>query len=406
MVRKSTNRRLLTWGFVVFLISFALASAGNAQVKKEAKKDTKKAKKGDTKAQFVQLAWPEPPETPRIKFTDILASDLDVGRKVTGKESFRRFLTGEKPQLSHIYQPRDVVVSDDGKRIYASDFGAAVVFVFDREAKKIIKMPASYPFGLALDDQENLYIAEEDNRRILVFDRAGNNIRTITHEKLIRPTDITIDRARNRLYVADPAKKDSPEHSVKIFDLEGNLLGTIGKGKGECQGCLFFPTYVAVDKDGNVYVTSTLSSKVVVFDLNGNYLRDIGHRGDGFGMFDKPKGVALDSFGNVYVVDSGWSNVQIFNPQGEVLLFFGGRGDYPGLLKNPTGITIDKNNNIYVADFLNYRVTVYQLVNTKAEDSYVKLPDAGDVPEKTVIADQKQSIGKNEVSRVNAEPNK
>src|SRR5574341_794774 len=94
-------------------------------------------------------------------------------------------------------------------------------------------------------------------------------------------------------------------------------------------------------------------------------------------MFDKPKGVALDTFGNVYVADSGWSNVQIFNPKGRVLLFFGGRGPIPGMLKNPTAIATDRNNQIYVADYLNHRVEVYRLVNTKPEDSFLDPVGAG-----------------------------
>ena len=42
------------------------------------------------------------------------------------------------------------------------------------------------------------------------------------------------------------------------------------------------------------------------------------------------------------------------------------------MMKNPLSIAIDKNNLIYVGDYLNHRIGVYQLVNTKAEDSYVK----------------------------------
>jgi DNA-binding beta-propeller fold protein YncE len=156
-----------------------------------------------------------------------------------------------------------------------------------------------------------------------------------------------------------------------VFDLSGNLVRTVGSGRGDCDGCLLFPTFVAVDSGGNVYVSNTLNARIDVFDPDGKYLKRIGERGNSYGMFDKPKGVALDTFDNVYVVDSGWSNVQIFNQKGEVLLFFGGRGSNPGLLANPTGIAIDKRNRIYVADFLNYRVAVYQLVNATTDGSGV-----------------------------------
>jgi len=111
-----------------------------------------------------------------------------------------------------------------------------------------------------------------------------------------------------------------------------------------------------------------MNSRISVFDAQGEFVRTIGSRGDGFGLFDKPKGVDLDAFGNVYVVDSSWSNVQIFGPDGDVLLYFGGRGGYPGLLRNPTAIAIAPDNTIYVGDYLNRRVTIYRLVNTEAGD--------------------------------------
>jgi hypothetical protein len=44
------------------------------------------------------------------------------------------------------------------------------------------------------------------------------------------------------------------------------------------------------------------------------------------------------------------------------------------MMKNPLSIAIDKNNRIYVGDYLNHRIGVYQLVNTKAEDSFITPP--------------------------------
>ena len=87
----------------------------------------------------------------------------------------------------------------------------------------------------------------------------------------------------------------------------------------------------------------------------------------------QPTNIAVDQKSHrLYVVDSAWSNVQIFNSGGDVLLYFGARGSIPGMLFNPTAIAIDQRNRIYVADHLNHRVNVYQLVNTRAEDSFLE----------------------------------
>lgn len=323
----------------------------------------------------VRLVWPAPPLTTRIEFVRSIISDDDLGRDTTATQQLLNFLAGEKPPANRIVEPMGLAVSDDGNRLYVSDFSQLAVFVFDFAQKTFSKIgkeaPLARPVGLALDAEENLYVVEQQKKGISVFNRQGKPIRFIADPSIKRPTGIAIDRARGKIYLADTAHTKSEEHTVKIFDLQGKQIGALGGKKGGATGEFLFPTYVAVDAQGNVYVTDSLNSRVQVFDAGGKYIRKFGERGNSWGMFDKPKGVALDSFGNVYVVDSGWSNVQIFNQKGQVLLFFGGRGPIPGMLQNPTAIAIDKQNRIYVGDYLNHRVGVYQLVNTTAEDSFL-----------------------------------
>lgn len=322
-----------------------------------------------------RLVWPAPPLPTRIEFVRSLTSDKDINEDVTFSEKLAEFLSGAKPPANRIAEPMGIVVSDDGNRIYVSDFMQLAVYVFDFGQKTFTKIPKNgsleRPAGIALDAAENIYVVETEKKGVTVFNRKGEELRFISDASLQRPIGIAIDRTRERIYVADTSHSKSEDHSVKIFDLQGKLVGRLGKGKGSEPGQFMFPTFVALDQQGNVYVTDTLNSRVQVFDPDGKYLKKFGERGNSWGMFDKPKGIALDSFGNSYVVDSGWSNVQIFNQKGEVLLFFGGRGPIPGMLRNPTAITIDKQNRIYVGDFINHRVEVYRLVNTGADDSFL-----------------------------------
>lgn len=326
-------------------------------------------------AEPVRLVWPAPPMTTRIEFVRSIVSDKDLGKDTTFTEQLANFLGGEKPTPNRIVEPMGLAVSDDGNRVYVSDFSQLAVFVFDFGQKTFAKIgkeaPLARPVGIALDAEENLYVVEQQKKGISVFNRQGKPIRFITDPSVERPTGVAIDRVRGKIYLADTAHTKSKTHTVKIFSLEGKFVGTLGSGKGGRDGEFLFPTYLAVDAQSNLYVTDSLNSRVQVFGPDGKYVRKFGERGNSWGMFDKPKGVALDSFGNIYVVDSGWSNVQIFNPKGQVLLFFGGRGPIPGMLQNPTAIAIDKQNRIYVGDYLNHRVEVYRLVNTTAADSFL-----------------------------------
>ncbi len=323
----------------------------------------------------VRLAWPPPPLTARIEFVRSIVSDENIERDTTFSERLVSFLGGERPAPNRIAEPVGLTVSDDGQRLYVADFGQLAVFIFDFAQRTFTKIgggePLGRPVGLALDGEENLYVVEQQKRVVSVYDRKGRRLRSITHASVERPTGIAIDRTRGRIYLVDTAHTRSTEHTVKVFDMAGELVGKIGTGKGEEPGQFLFPTYAAVDAAGNLYVSDTLNSRVQVVDPDGKFLRSVGQRGNSWGSFDKPKGVALDAFGNVYVVDSGWSNVQIFNQKGQVLLFFGGRGPIPGMLKNPSAVAIDRGNRIYVGDYLNHRVEVYQLVNTQAGDSYL-----------------------------------
>ena len=327
------------------------------------------------KAPEMQLVWPPPPQVPRIRFVRNIISDENLEKDTTTTQKILNFLGGDKPSPTQFAEPIGIAVSDDGNRMYVSDIMQEGVFIFDFGLKSFYKVDKiSKPGGIALDAQENLYVVETVAKKIQVYGRDRKLIREITDPSVERPVGIAIDRTRGRIYLVDTGTQKTTEFTVKIFDLEGRLIGHIGNGQGPKPGQFIYPTYATVDAAGNVYVADSFNGRVQKFDADGHYLMSFGKSGDAWGMFDKPKGVAVDSFGNVYIVDSGWSNVQIFNPKGQILLFFGGRGGYPGLLRNPNPIAIDKQNRVYVGDFLNARVAVYELVNTTATDSFLEAP--------------------------------
>jgi len=327
-------------------------------------------------AEAPRLVWPEPPEVARVEFVKSITSDEDLQKDTTNTQSILNFLQGEVSAKNRIVEPMGIAVSDDGDRVYISDKAQNAVFVYDFAKKTSVKIgekkPLAMPMGLAIDAQENIYVAEQQRKGVSVYDRAGNFVRFVTHESITRPNGVAVDKERKKLYVVDTATSDSADHTVKTFDLEGQFLGKMGLGKGNADGALLFPTYITIAPNGHVLVSDTLNSRLQEFDADGKFVRTVGKLGNAFGEFDKPKGVGYDTFGNLYAVDSGWSNVQIFNSKGQVLMFFGGRGTYPGLMQNPGVLTIDKKNRIYVGDVLNHRVNVYQLVNTTAEDSTPK----------------------------------
>ena len=159
-----------------------------------------------------------------------------------------------------------------------------------------------------------------------------------------------------RVYVADGGN-----HRVQVFDSEGRFLrqwGTQGSSPGQFQE----PWGLAVAPNGDIYVADTWNHRVQVFDAEGNFLRGWGTFAQtteavgAEGQFWGPRDVAIDPQGNVYVTDTGNKRAQEFSPEGEFLGQWGGVGIERGKMDEPVGIAINNVGHIYIADTWNQRV--------------------------------------------------
>ena len=117
-----------------------------------------------------------------------------------------------------------------------------------------------------------------------------------------------------------------------------------------------YPSGVAVDGGGNVYVADAAINHILKFTSDGVFLTKWGTHGSGDGQFNNPSGVAVDSAGNVYVTDRLNHRIQKFTSDGVFLTKWGAQGAGDGQFDEPVGIAVDSMGNVYVADSENYRV--------------------------------------------------
>ena len=116
--------------------------------------------------------------------------------------------------------------------------------------------------------------------------------------------------SRGFVYVADPVN-----HSVLIYDGLGvrRVTGVCcytAYGDGflarNVSVVLKFPMSVAVDpRNDDVWITSTLTGRVIKMDKNQRLLNVVGWPGTGPGEFETPIRMAVDPLGNLYVLDDG-----------------------------------------------------------------------------------------------------
>jgi DNA-binding beta-propeller fold protein YncE len=125
---------------------------------------------------------------------------------------------------------------------------------------------------------------------------------------------------------------------------------------GDKPGQFKFPTMVAADGNGDVYVVDQHNHRIQKFDSDGNFILMWGKAGAGPGEFNYPYGVAVDSKNNVYVSDMNNNRIQKFSPAGAFLAEAGSYGTADAQLKYPYGITVDDKDVVYVIDAFNYKI--------------------------------------------------
>jgi sugar lactone lactonase YvrE len=202
---------------------------------------------------------------------------------------------------------------------------------------------------------DRLYVSDSTAARIHVFNFAGGCEGGWVLDQGSRPAGIAIDATRSRLYVADAGM-----HQVLGFSPHGQRVLQFGR-RGGAAGEFNFPTWLAVDADGNLYVSDALNFRAQIFDPDGKLLGVLGHQGDGSGDLARPKGIGVDHHGTIYLVDALFDAVQMFDRAGRYLMVFGAGGSGPGHFSLPAGLTID-GDRIYVADSFNRRVQIFRIL--------------------------------------------
>jgi DNA-binding beta-propeller fold protein YncE len=169
------------------------------------------------------------------------------------------------------------------------------------------------------------------------------------------PTGIALDKDGN-IYVSD-----TDSHSIQKLDKTGKFLARWGGEPSKQEGSFYYPRGLATNSNAEVYVADSGNNRVQKFDSEGNCLHAWGKfgfawRGADMGKFDVPWGVTTDQHDNVYISDTSNARIQKFGADGQPLIKWGRDGSFDGAFFYPRGMAVDFVGNVFIADEGNNRI--------------------------------------------------
>ena len=383
-IAKPLTALLMLAMLVLMLLLTPLPGRAGDKKKKSATAETPQVKKPELDVS--KLVWPSPPKIARIRYVTYFAGmRLDEAvPQAASKQKWMDRLAGMKPEddpksKQHLmpYQllaPHGIAVDSKGQ-VYVADQKVGGVFIFNTETRevKMIRNGFEGSFklinGVAIDDDDRIFVSDGKLHRISVFNQKLEQVDEI-EEGLVDPVGLAIDKENRILYVADTQQDQVIAYDADTFKLL-RRIGSGGKHELSTPGDFSGPTGVAVDQDGNLYVTDTMNYRVEVFDADGKFIKPFGRHCDMPGCFAHPKGISVDGDGHIWVADSMIDLLQVFTKDGELMGFLGGTGHYPGQFDALANVFVDKQNRVFTAEQYPGRMQMFRYI-TDAEAEKLK----------------------------------
>jgi sugar lactone lactonase YvrE len=221
------------------------------------------------------------------------------------------------------------------------------------------------PWGIGVGPDGSVFVSDTWNNRIQKFSATGEFIRGWgasgtgdSAESFYGPRGLAVD-SEGSVYVADTGNK-----RIVVFDEDGTYVTQFGSA-GFDPGQFDEPVGIAVDDQFRLYVSDTWNQRIQTFVRvdDGSYLPE--RQWDVYGWFgqsvDNKPFIAVDGQGQVYITDPEGYRVMQFAADGQLIRVWGEFGSSETTFGLPAGIAVDTAGHIWITDAGNNRVVRFTL---------------------------------------------
>ncbi|SMH72119.1 NHL repeat-containing protein [Candidatus Nitrosotalea okcheonensis] len=246
------------------------------------------------------------------------------------------------------------IAIDQDNNIYVVDSGNSKIKKFDDKNNLLLSWgdvgsasgQFKNPSGIFVNENY-VYVADSGNSRIIMFNKTGSFVYSWgTYGD--NPGMFQIPTAINSDHSGDLVVGDMGRGSIQLFDNKGTYEDKIDSSFAD--GASFSGIKaLAFDSRDNLYTIST-DNKILKYSSIGKFLNWYGSTGTDDGRFINPSAIAIDSKDNIYVADTGNHRIQKFDSHGNFLWSWSMQQNGQGGFEQPVGLAIDAADNIYVVD--------------------------------------------------------
>ena len=226
------------------------------------------------------------------------------------------------------------------------------------------------PSALSLDANERLYVSDTYGHHVEVYDSSSSFITKFGHMgyadgEFGGPVDL-LHHSNGNLYVVE-----NRNNRIQVFNAATHKFITSFGSGGDGDGEFVSPRSIAIDDTaGEIYVADSYNHRIQVFDAaTHQFINSFGSEGDEDGEFVSPQSIAIDdTAGEIYVADSSNNRIQVFNASSYAFIAsIGSRGREDGEFFLPRKIAIDDTaGEIYVVDYPGYLASFSDLSSIRS----------------------------------------
>jgi len=274
----------------------------------------------------------------------------------------------------------------------------------------------SIPYAIAVDSDDNIYVADPRNHCVQKFDSEGNFL--LKWGTLFEITYEVMEKLKNKIPDSKLEKlktRMNKKLTLKVLDYllertftkeERDLIVKYSRCESENKDapdiCLHSPEDIYIDTDGNIYIADYGNDCIQKIDSEGNLLLTWGREGSHDGEFSGPSSIAVNRHECIYVSDdydfhkfdfkgnfiTKWeelsdrvhphpsvsniiidsknyvyviyhSYIQKFDSSGKLLDKWGSYGNKDESFSGAYGMTIDSNDRIFITESGKKRIQVF-----------------------------------------------